>query len=330
MSNESPERRDREIADSTFDGWVAQKAAERETSRERVLEQLLDSYWTLEQISQVMGGRGDSSSLGDRSASTDRDDDRETNGTVTEYTELLDSVESLQTELETASRRHAALAEEVRSLSERLDDVEATQDAVDGLAERVETVASSLEADQERLHARMDDEFDDLQTILEYLVETSERLDARVDETQQEYRAEIRELRTERDQLRRLREEAHDHGTHRADCEQCGATVDLTLLTTPECPNCMRHLTGVTAETNWWVLTSYTATTETRATESRAPESDDDSPDGGRTRSGTSGSADQPADDDESPAVTRGGDERGPPESETGTPPDESGFQWVR
>ncbi|KAB1198158.1 MULTISPECIES: hypothetical protein [Haloferax] len=274
MSNESPERRDREVATSTFEEWVAQKASERDSSREHVLEQLLDSYWTLEQITQVLGEKKHTPQTGEQGTNDHWDaGERHRGVTVTESerNEVLDTVEALQTELEAASRRRAELFESVQSLADRLEEVEATQGSVDELAETVEAVRSTLETEQDRLHDRMDDEFDHLQTILDYLVRGGDERDTRISDMQTQYRAEIRQLRAEHDKLRRIKEEARDLGTYIADCEQCGESLDFALLTTPNCPNCDRQLTGVNKETNWFVFTSYTATTRTGATASPSP-----------------------------------------------------------
>ncbi|KAB1193246.1 hypothetical protein GJR96_07220 [Haloferax sp. MBLA0076] len=268
MSNESSDQSDREIATSTFEDWLTQKAAETDSSRERVLEQLLDSYWTLKEVTQVLDGRNRTPMFaddggGERPGANRHGQAAMTDGAVTEdeFDELVQRVESLQTELQTESRQRSTLAEEVQSIADRLDDVEAGYEDVDELTDTVDDVRSTLETEQSQLQARLDEEFENLRTILEYLVQTGDELDVRLTETQAQYQAEIRELRAERDQLRRLREAAREAGTHTADCEQCGGTVDFTLLTSPECPNCNRTLTGVAEETTWFFLSTYTATT---------------------------------------------------------------------
>ncbi|WP_416840350.1 hypothetical protein [Haloferax sp. DFSO52] len=339
MSNEPSERRDREVATSTFEDWVAQKAAERDSSRERVLEQLLDSYWTMEQITQMVGGRDASVPFPvERPANTTRDADSEqTDGAVTEFTnsELRDSIETLQENLETASRHRAELVDEVQSLAGRLDEVEATQESVDELAETVREIQTSLESEQARLDDRIDDEFDNLQTILDYLVKTGDNLDAKITQTQIQFRAEIRELRAARDRLRHITEDARELGTYTAGCEQCGTAIDLALLTEPDCPNCERALTGVEAETNWLVLTSYTATTQTHATDSppregerehsRETEAHSTEATTPETADGTEPTA-EAAQSTPSESQSEGDDST---ETTPGTSPDETEFQWL-
>lgn len=333
MSNESSDRNDREIATSTFEDWLAQKAAETDSSQERVLEQLLDSYWTLKEITQVLDGRNRTPlfSDGDRPAEADRQGPTAlTDGAVTEdeFDELRQHVESLQSELQTESQQRSALTEGVQSLAERVEDVEAASEDVDELADTVADVRSTFETEHAQLQARLDDEFENLQTILEYLVETSDELDVRLTETEIQYRAEIRELRAKRDQLRRLREAAREVGTHTADCEQCGDTVDFALLTSPECPNCGRVLTGVTEETNWFVLSTYTATTG-------------GSPGGNRAKAANESDSEKPPDRDgeaESPQTTDDGvqTDTEPTVTESrvnqqtdSTSPNESDFEWL-
>ncbi|KAB1187469.1 MULTISPECIES: hypothetical protein [Haloferax] len=280
MSNEPSDRSDREIATTTFEDWLDQKAAETNSSREYVLEQLLDSYWTLKEVTQVVNGR-DSAAVG---ADIDESDDahRETSPhagaavTEDEFGELVERVESLHKTLQTESERRSTLTEDVQSLAERLDEFEGEHASVDEVSDTVEDVRTSLEAEQERLQARLDEEFDNLRTILEYLVETGDSLDVRLTETQIQYRAELREIRAERAQLRRIRQDARDAGTYTADCERCGETIDFALLTEPNCPNCGRTLTGVESETKWLFLSRYTATTGTPSP-ANAPDSTSDS-----------------------------------------------------
>ncbi|MFC7202668.1 hypothetical protein ACFQJC_04020 [Haloferax namakaokahaiae] len=307
MSNEPSDRSERERNQQTFDDWLEQKAAETGSSREQVLEQLLGSYWTLKEITQLVDERGKPQlhTEGDEATATDarRDGTSIENAvTETEFAELLDDLEAVEADVEAVE----ADVEEIRERSNDIDDV-----------------TSSLEAGQARLRSRLDDEFEHLQTILTYLVQTGDDRDARITETQTQFRAEIRELRAEREQLRRLRREAQRLGTHGADCEQCGEHIDLALLTGPDCPHCNRPLTGVKEETNWLVLSRYTVTTgsSTQSSGSSGTDAADDERPSSHRDAGTSAS-------DASNEGSRAETEH-PDESVESTSIDEGEFEWL-
>lgn len=150
-----------------------------------------------------------------------------------------------------AEHDHPALAEEVDELRSHLDalgrDYVAVDAAVDDLDERVEAVDDRLEAG-----------FSNFEEVLEYLLDTADGLQAKV-ETLARATMGLRERAdrlaasaAQRDAADRLRAEAHEHGVTRADCESCGRTVHLAMLTAPECPHCAAGFTEVEPRTGFF------------------------------------------------------------------------------
>lgn len=111
------------------------------------------------------------------------------------------------------------------------------------LTRAVETAQEAADAVDD-VEDRLDRGFDNYEEVLEYLAETTDELDDKLDtlasavvdarkaaatlEADQRTRAAVDEL---------VRE-AHRHGETAADCEDCGRTVRLGLLSRPTCPFC--------------------------------------------------------------------------------------------
>ncbi|POG55452.1 hypothetical protein AUR65_008530 [Haloferax marisrubri] len=250
---------------SSFEAWLDQRVRETGKSREQVFEELLASHWQLNEIAELVGRDRRTSNEIPSEAEGETPpprDDTEANKPVSddELTEVLELIEGLQTKVETEAQRRARLEQSVQALTTRLDELEAALDEVEDLPDELDAVESTLRERHRTLDARFDDEFENLQTILEHLVETDDRVETKLKEIETQYGAEIREIRAEREQLRRVKQAAKEADTHEGDCEHCGETIDLTLLTSPECPNCQRPLHGVEKETKWLVLTDYTVT----------------------------------------------------------------------
>jgi hypothetical protein len=131
-----------------------------------------------------------------------------------------------------ADHTHPDLAEQldeidasVRAVTDRLDGledrVESIDDTVAGVGDRVERIENRLDA----LAAADDDAADKLSRVASAVVRTQRRL---------------REIDGERadGRLDDILDAANRHGVQTADCDGCGHTVRLSLLSSAECPHC--------------------------------------------------------------------------------------------
>ncbi|WP_058828686.1 hypothetical protein [Haloferax sp. Q22] len=291
---------------SSFEAWLDQRMSETGKSRDQLCQELLASHWQLNEITELLGR--DSPASDERSseakrATRSRDDTENKPVSDDELAEVLELIEGLEAEVETEAQRRAHLEQSVQALTTRLDvvdaeldEVEAALDEVEDLPAELSEVESTLRERHRTLDTRFDDEFENLQTILEHLVETDDRIETKLTEFETQYGAEIREIRAEREQLRRVKQAAKEVDTHEGDCEHCGETIDLALLTSPECPNCQRPLHGVEKETKWLVLTDYTVTVASSDGGTRRAPRANARPDGASDRDtepGPAGSGDQ-------------------------------------
>ena len=135
-----------------------------------------------------------------------------------------------------------AVAADLDAVAARLDELEAeatgtatvdeaveeTNDALDELAARV----ADLEA--------LDDRVDDLGEVEEKL----SRVASAVVRVRRRLEAAERD-REDRERLDALTAAANREGVRKANCSNCGETVDIGLLTAPECPHCGRRFEEV-------------------------------------------------------------------------------------
>ena len=178
-----------------------------------------------------------------------------------ETTEQLETaVDSLSTEVETLEaevdedvedlrERLVRLAREAEQkakadatppdLAERLDEVDANARAVadrlDGLEDRVESIDDTVAGIEDRLDALAaadDDAADKLSRVASAVVRTQRRL---------------REIDGERaaGRLDDILDAANRHGVQTANCDGCGHTVRLSLLSSAECPHCESRFAGL-------------------------------------------------------------------------------------
>lgn len=143
-----------------------------------------------------------------------------------------------------AAERLDALAADLDRIAERVDDLEAdaaARSTVDEAVEdRVDDVDDRLTGVEERvddladLEARVDavdvEGLDDkLSRVASAVVRVRRRLEA------------AERDRADRERLDALTAAANRHGVRKAACTDCGETVDIGLLTAPECPHCGRE-----------------------------------------------------------------------------------------
>ncbi|MFC6989381.1 CopG family transcriptional regulator [Haloplanus sp. GCM10025708] len=111
------------------------------------------------------------------------------------------------------------------------------------VARAVET-ADDAAAAIEDVEDRLDRGFDNYEEILDYLTETTDELDEKLDALAravvdvQNATATLEAERRNRAAVAELAQEAHRHGETTANCEDCGRTVRLGLLSRPTCPYC--------------------------------------------------------------------------------------------
>lgn len=200
---------------------------------------------------------------------------------------------------EETAERMASIGADLDALADRLDELEtdaaarataneAVEEAIDEIDDRLTRVESNVD-DLAELEARVDgldvDDLDDkLSRVASAVVRTRRRLEA------------AERDRADREQLDALTTAANRHGVRKADCTDCGETVQLGLLTAPECPHCGREFADL--EPNPGFLgTSRLVVGEQPALDGEVDESRDETGEDTRT-TGSNGSGGVSARDD--------------------------------
>lgn len=247
MTDDPGDQDNKRFDSASSEEWVDKIAESEGLSREDVLERLISSYWTLkemfrlmEQTEEGLEGRAgpddvDMSAAG-RPSSPDFESFKE------EVTDQLDSLrgdlEALEAEVQAPDKETERLSAELKGVDDRVSDIHA------GLSER-----------QNTLESRIDDEFENLEVILDYLIETTDDIDTRTAELSEAQRGLNRRL-DERDRLAEFKQRANRKGVRKANCGYCEASVDIAMLERPVCPQCDRFIVDVEPTRGWFGLGS--------------------------------------------------------------------------
>ncbi|ESS08533.1 MAG: hypothetical protein A07HN63_01763 [uncultured archaeon A07HN63] len=215
----------------------------------------------------------------------------------------------------------AAVGEAWGESSGAIDELDAELDEVRHRITELETAVneqlSGEATDLDNIEAWIQNEFDNIEDVLEHLLSKTDNLEYRIGsavDSQREQLEPLQEAHAEQENLTALKAEAIRKDVDTAACSDCGESVDLGVLPTPYCPNCEQKLTGVEAGQGWNPFDKPTLrTAPTRPAGTASAQQSGDSR-GAADRGGQHG--------DGSPPPQQAGDERQEPRSD-------GGFEWV-
>jgi len=198
------------------------------------------------------------------------------------FREIDDVVDDLQ-ELESQQREHADhVSNELRQLEDQIEDLKQLDERISTLEEdaveraeiaQLEDVATetaeeltairdhldeieqrqaTLETENEEFETRIEREFDDIENIFEHLLGNVDDLEAQFEEWTSTYQADMGVIQRrieKRNHLSTLRREADRKGVERGECDNCGERVTLSLLDSPDCPECEQQFSSI--EDTW-------------------------------------------------------------------------------
>jgi predicted Zn-ribbon and HTH transcriptional regulator len=213
--------------------WLDEQAAARGVDESDLLRDLLAAHRAVDREDGDLPGGDVTALLDDRLA-----DQRE------EFVDLLQDVRKrvVQVKRETdakapADHDHDDLADDVADLGDRIDDLDDDLDALSGSVDEART--------------ELDAGFENFSDVLDYLADTTDVLERRMDTLAKavvEARTELRRQAVQaavREETAELKLAANQHGIRSATCEECGASVEIGLLTQPECPHCASGFDGI-------------------------------------------------------------------------------------
>jgi hypothetical protein len=234
-----------EALSSDLRTWVEQRAEETGTSPETVLVRALTAYRFLE---------GESEALADAAPPSDGD------------------VEDLASRVDDVERRLETTEEEVRAqigdMRDRVVQVKRETDGkapadhdhpelADGAADAEERAAATAERVDD-LERRVAGGFENYEEVLTYLTDATDDLDEKASRLAnavidvRRTLVDVESTMAARAAADDLRREANRQGETRAACGECSGTVDLGLLSAPECPHCGATFDGLEPATGFF------------------------------------------------------------------------------
>lgn len=153
-----------------------------------------------------------------------------------------------------AQHDHEKLAAELSTLKDRMEVL--AEEA--GTSEEFENEIASLSTRIEELEENTKSGFENFETILEDLIDRADELETRLETLGRaavRLQDAIKEFRTQtsaREQVESIHREANRKNIEQAACEDCGATIDISLLTEPACPECGESFAGVKRRSRFW------------------------------------------------------------------------------
>lgn len=285
MSNDYSRQSGNLPVSDSVEEWLSHQAEKEDISREQLFGQLVSSYWTLNEMEELLGSSGE-----EELSVTQLPDD----GSAEANEEMRERLAKVEEKMETEVERRQSLDMLAEMTADRLTDVEETLDELAGEVEEVresvdrkhesvaeradeleeklkqerETRASEqqmLAGEQDRIGSRLDSEFENLETILTYLVSRTDELEAGVADIDSRQEEALTRLRRERDALNSIKREAADANVQSGECGSCGETIDIGMLSQPYCPACEKTLTGIEEKEKWLFFSDIVVTTESES-----------------------------------------------------------------
>lgn len=234
--------------------WLHDQADQQGVPPDALLEQLLSAYRTVSAAND--GGVSDPSALLDgRDGGVDDrlDEQRE------EYVDLIQDVRERVVQVKHETDRKAPADHTHEEVVARLDELTTAVERLDDLDGEVAELDEAVAA----VSAELDAGFENYETILRYLSDTTEEIDgklttlARLTVDLREEVARLAATEARRASVDALKLAANREGVERASCEECSTTVRLGLLTESACPHCASTFTDVRANDSFGPFGSH-------------------------------------------------------------------------
>jgi len=222
--------------------WLTEQATEMNRSREDVVRELVGAY-----RSMASGDDVDVLSADDVDAFVDEDALEAYVEQATFEDALGEHREEFEALLEDVRKRVVQVKREADAKAPADHDHEALEERVDALAADVTSTSEAVEAVEDDLATG----FENFEDVLEYLTETTDDLEGKTGTLARvlvDVRSEVEQLRVQqsrRAEAEALQLAANREGVRTAKCGECESSVDVSLLSTPECPHCASTFSDV-------------------------------------------------------------------------------------
>ena len=212
---------DLDPADGTVDAALEAAAAEAGVGREEMLKRAIVSLAETEGVD--VPDAEEVAAMESRLDALEADLDEKVADLRERFVELYRDLEATAP----ADHAHAETAERLDALATDLDRTAERLDEIDDRLTGVEARVNDLAELEARVDAIDTEDLDDkLSRVASAVVRVRRRLEA------------AERDRADRERLDAISATANRNGVRKAACTDCGSTVDVGLLTEPECPHC--------------------------------------------------------------------------------------------
>lgn len=266
VSESSSERTVLVTLPSELDEWLDDQSQRRDIDREQLLVQLLTSYRTVTELDEADFLLEDGT-LSERieaeleqrvrteveSAVESSLSGQVSEATATVQRRLTNRIDSVENEFDD---KITDVRERVVQIKKETDQKAPAEHTHEELAEVTEiaTQLEEMEADLADLRAEFDEvvpdheeTLDDVDSRLEQLQERMQTIAWVVSDLRDAYESKGG-LKT----VERIKRAAAKANVEHADCENCGDSVALSLLTDPTCPHCDATVSNIEASSGWF------------------------------------------------------------------------------
>lgn len=226
--------------------WLEKRAEATEQGREELLARAVATYRLLSEEEEALSAEG-TKPLDERLAELQRRLDElesETDDRIEDVRERV--VQVLKTAKDKADPDHDH--PELETTVEEVDDELGTLSIS---VSELDTAVGDVEGELDALSEQVDGGFENYETVLTSLTDRVDDLDGKLDTLAgavvdlRKRAVELESAEARRSAVEEIQAEAHSHGVRKGDCESCGRTIELGLLTAPRCPGCQQPLVGV-------------------------------------------------------------------------------------
>lgn len=232
-SEESEETRMSVSLPEDLRGWLESEAESKDVDRDQLLAGLVAAYRTVTDDGDGAPEFQAGTPAGEVQSPVEERFE-------SQHEEFMDLIEDVRRRVVQVKRETDAKAPEDHDHEALRETLETTQERCDKLEDDLVTVRETVDAVQGDLDAG----FENYEDVLEHLVDEVDRLDDRlqlVARVAVDLRSEVQrqaKRETRRAEVEELKRAANQHGIRSAVCEECGESVEIALLTGPECPHC--------------------------------------------------------------------------------------------
>lgn len=219
--------------------WLGERAASDGEDADEVARRLLAAHH------ELATGDGDDADVATSTVGVSEDElDERLASLDEEFKGLIEDVRKRVVQVKRETDRKAPEDHDHSDLVDRVADAE--ERAADA-AERVAELDDAVDS----VESQLDAGFENYEDILEYLTDETGALRERTDTLARaviELRGEVQRIaaeRARREGVAELKRAAAQYGVRTAECGDCEASLDVAMLTAPECPHCATQFTDV-------------------------------------------------------------------------------------